>query len=40
MYRVLLQGRAAARAFPLIREGPPSTELEVLALFPVNCLVP
>lgn len=40
MYRVLYRGWTARQPFPLTREGPPSTELEVLALFPVNRLVP
>ncbi|MDR3623033.1 MAG: hypothetical protein P4L85_27015 [Paludisphaera borealis] len=40
MYRMLCEGRAARRGFPLTREGPPSVDLEVLALFPVNRLVP
>jgi hypothetical protein len=40
MYRILYRGGAAGRGFPLTREGPPSVDLEVLALLPVNRLVP
>jgi hypothetical protein len=40
MYRILLRGEAARRGAPLTREGPPSVDLEVLGLFPVNRLIP
>jgi len=40
MYRMLFREGAAGRGFPPTREGPPSVDLEVLALLPVNRLVP
>jgi hypothetical protein len=40
MYRILYRGRAAGRGFPVTREGPPTVDLEVLSLQPLDRLVP
>lgn len=40
MYRILYRGGTAPRGFTSTREGPSTTDLEILALFPVNRLVP
>ena len=40
MYRILYRGRASGRGLPVTREGPPTVDLEVLALQPLDRLVP